>query len=89
MKVLVVGGGGREHALVWKIAASPLVEEVLCAPGNAGTAGGEGMRNVPVDAGDRDALVALAEREQVGLVVVGPRIRSATGWRIGCASATS
>ncbi len=70
MKVLVVGGGGREHALAWKIASSPLVEEVLCAPGNAGTAAV--ARNVPVAAGDLEGLVALAERERVGLVVVGP-----------------
>ncbi len=70
MKVLVVGGGGREHALAWKIAASPLVEEVLCAPGNAGTA--RIARNVPVKATDLAGLVELARREGVGLVVVGP-----------------
>ena len=76
MKVLVVGGGGREHALAWKIARSPLVDEVLCAPGNAGTAGGGGAegcaRNAPVAADDLDGLVALATGEGVGLVVVGP-----------------
>jgi phosphoribosylamine--glycine ligase len=70
MKVLVVGGGGREHALCWKIAQSPLVEEVLCAPGNAGTA--SVARNVDVGAGDLDGLEALAVAEEVGLVVVGP-----------------
>lgn len=70
MKVLVVGGGGREHALAWKIAQSDLVEEVLCAPGNAGTA--RVARNVSVAATDLDALVALAREEGVGLVVVGP-----------------
>ena len=70
MKVLVVGGGGREHALAWKIAASPRVEEVLCAPGNAGTA--EVGRNVDVAASDVDGLVRVAREERVGLVVIGP-----------------
>jgi phosphoribosylamine--glycine ligase len=70
MKVLVVGGGGREHALAWKIARSPLVSEVLCAPGNAGTR--EVGRNVAVAATDLDGLVRLARQEQVGLVVIGP-----------------
>ncbi|MCZ6597264.1 MAG: phosphoribosylamine--glycine ligase [Planctomycetota bacterium] len=75
MKVLVVGGGGREHALAWKIAASPSVDEVICAPGNAGTAPTapmNGVRNAPVSAGDIDGLVDLAAREGVGLVVIGP-----------------
>jgi phosphoribosylamine--glycine ligase len=70
MKVLVVGSGGREHALCWKIAQSALVDEVLCAPGNAGTA--EVARNVSVQASDTVGLLALARREAVGLVVVGP-----------------
>ncbi len=72
MKVLVVGGGGREHALCWALGASPLVEAVLCAPGNAGIA--EVARCVPVKADDLDGLVALAQAEQVGLVVVGPEV---------------
>jgi len=70
MKVLVVGGGGREHALAWRLAQSPRVEEVLCAPGNAGTA--RVGRNVAVATNDTKALVALAREEAVGLVVVGP-----------------
>ena len=70
LKVLVVGGGGREHALCWKIAASPLVREVLCAPGNAGT--GLVARNVEVQPGDLEALVDLSRSERVDLVVVGP-----------------
>jgi len=70
MKVLVVGGGGREHALAWKIARSPLVDEVLCAPGNAGIA--RVARCVPVSAGDLAGLRGLARAEAVGLVVVGP-----------------
>jgi phosphoribosylamine--glycine ligase len=72
MKVLVIGGGGREHALAWKSAQSPLVDEVLIAPGNAGTASEAGVRNVPVAAEDIDGLVELARREKVGLTIVGP-----------------
>ena len=70
MKVLVVGGGGREHALAWKIATSPEVEEVLVAPGNAGTAAV--ARNCDVAASDLDGLVRLAAAESVGLAVIGP-----------------
>lgn len=70
MKVLVVGGGGREHALSWKISRSPLVEEVVCAPGNGGIAGC--ARCVPVSAEDVEGQIALAKEEGVGLVVVGP-----------------
>lgn len=70
MKVLVVGAGGREHALAWKISLSPLCDEVLCAPGNPGTA--EVARNVPVAATDLPALVQLAKSEEVDLVVIGP-----------------
>ena len=70
MKVLVVGGGGREHALCWKIAQSPDVREVICAPGNAGTA--LVARNVPVAANDIDGLRDLAKSEKAELVVVGP-----------------
>ena len=72
MKVLVVGGGGREHALAWKAARSPLVSEVLCAPGNAGTALEPNVRNVGVGAGDIDGLVRLAKDESVELSIVGP-----------------
>lgn len=71
-RVLVVGGGGREHALAWTFAGSPRVDEVLVAPGNAGTAGEAKCRNVAVAAVDVDALVALALEEAVSLVVVGP-----------------
>ena len=73
MKLLVIGSGGREHALAWKLAQSPRVEEVLVAPGNAGTAHEDKCRNVPtVKATDIDALLALAQREGVALTVVGP-----------------
>ena len=72
MKVLVIGGGGREHALAWKLAQSPRVAEVLVAPGNAGTAREPRCRNVAVAASDLDGLLDLAEREDVALTVVGP-----------------
>ena len=72
MKVLVIGGGGREHAIVWKIARSPLVTAVLAAPGNAGTATEPKTRNVAVAATDIDALLDLARRESVDLTIVGP-----------------
>ncbi|MBM4218767.1 MAG: phosphoribosylamine--glycine ligase [Gammaproteobacteria bacterium] len=72
MKVLVIGGGGREHALAWKLAQSPRVSEVLVAPGNAGTALEPKCRNVAVGATDIAGLVALARAEGIGLTVVGP-----------------
>ncbi len=72
MKVLVIGSGGREHAIAWKAAQSPLVEEVLVAPGNAGTATEPKVRNVALAVTDFDALLKLAVTEQVGLTIVGP-----------------
>jgi phosphoribosylamine---glycine ligase len=72
MKVLVIGGGGREHALAWKLAQSPRVSEVLVAPGNGGTAAEPKCRNVPVGAMDIPDLVALARAEGAGITVVGP-----------------
>jgi phosphoribosylamine--glycine ligase len=72
MKILVVGSGGREHALAWKLAGEPGVEEVLCAPGNAGIA--SVARLAPVSAGDPDGLAALAERERIDLTIVGPEL---------------
>ena len=73
MRILVIGSGGREHALVWKLGQSPSVTEILVAPGNGGTAA-EGARNVPVAADDMDGLVELARREKVDLVVPGPEL---------------
>ncbi|HEV3474637.1 MAG TPA: phosphoribosylamine--glycine ligase, partial [Actinomycetota bacterium] len=70
MRVLVVGGGGREHALAWKLARSPSVEQVVAAPGNAGIE--DVARCVPVDATDVAGIASLAERERVDLTVVGP-----------------
>src|SRR5437016_13983596 len=77
MKILVVGKGGREHALVWKIAQSPRVERVYCAPGNAGTAQ-EGV-NVPIRTDDFDALLKFVKKEGIGLTVVGPEDPLAAG----------
>ena len=70
MKVLVVGSGAREHALVWKCVQSDLVERVYCAPGNGGTGGM--ARNIPIAASDVVRLVDFARRERLGLVVLGP-----------------
>ena len=72
MRVLIIGGGGREHALAWKCASAPRVTEVLVAPGNAGTANEPKVRNVGVAADDVPALVALARTEHVDLTIVGP-----------------
>jgi len=72
MKVLIVGSGGREHALAWKCAQSPRVTEVLVAPGNAGTAREDKVRNVAVSADDIKALAAIAADEAVGLTIIGP-----------------
>lgn len=70
MKVLVVGGGGREHALVWKLAQSPKVDKIYCAPGNAGTA--SLAENIPVAADDVENLLAFAVVNSIDLTVVGP-----------------
>ena len=72
MKVLIVGAGGREHALAWKCAQSPRVTEVLVAPGNGGTATEPRVRNVDVAAEDIAGLVALAQAEKVDLTIIGP-----------------
>jgi phosphoribosylamine--glycine ligase len=79
MKVLVIGGGGREHALAWKLAQSDRVDEVIVAPGNAGTANEPGLRNAPIAVTDIDGLVALAKSEGVGLTVVGPEVPLVAG----------
>ncbi len=77
MNILVIGGGGREHALAWKIAQSPRVAKVFVAPGNAGTAREPGLTNVPGTA--LADLVAFAANEQVALTVVGPEAPLAAG----------
>jgi phosphoribosylamine--glycine ligase len=77
MKILVVGKGGREHALVWKLARSPRATRVYCAPGNAGTAR-DGV-NVPLEPNDVDKLLRFAKKEQIDLTVVGPEEALALG----------
>ena len=77
MRVLIVGSGGREHALAWKLKQSPLVRELFCAPGNAGIA--RLARCVPVAADDLEALVALAREHRIDLTVVGPEAPLAAG----------
>jgi len=72
MKVLIVGGGGREHALAWKAAQSPYVDQVYVAPGNAGTAREDCVENVPLAADNIDGLLAFARSEQIALTIVGP-----------------
>ena len=77
MKILVVGGGGREHALCWKFAQSPLVEKVFCAPGNAGIA--QDAECVPIKVDDFEALADFAEKEGVTFTIVGPEDPLAKG----------
>lgn len=77
MRVLVVGSGGREHALAWAIRRSPRASEVFVAPGNAGTA--QEATNVPIAADDLDGLVAFAQSQACDLVVVGPEVPLALG----------
>ncbi len=72
MKVLVIGGGGREHALAWKLTQSPRVERVYVAPGNAGTAHEPRMENVPIGAEDIASLIHFAQEAQIAFTVVGP-----------------
>lgn len=82
MRVMIVGSGGREHALAWAAARSAQVEAVLVAPGNPGTeAEGGKVRNLPVDADDFDALAACAQSERVGLTIIGPEAPLAAGIR--------
>ncbi|HLZ99337.1 MAG TPA: phosphoribosylamine--glycine ligase [Steroidobacteraceae bacterium] len=72
MKILIVGGGGREHALAWKCAQSPRVDRVFVAPGNAGTALEPKVGNVDIAAEDSEALLEFAEAEDIGLTIIGP-----------------
>jgi phosphoribosylamine--glycine ligase len=79
MNILIIGGGGREHALAWKAAQSPRASRVFVAPGNAGTAREPGLENVAIDAGDIDALLAFAQQQDVGLTIVGPEVPLVAG----------
>jgi len=72
MKILVIGGGGREHALAWKAAQSPLADKVYVAPGNAGTAREPKLENVAIGAEDIDSLLAFAKENAIDLTIVGP-----------------
>jgi len=72
MNVMIIGSGGREHALAWKCARSAQVDEVFVVPGNAGTAQEPGVRNVALNAGDFAALTSFARDNQVGLTIIGP-----------------
>ena len=77
MNILVIGGGGREHALAWRLAQSPRVARVFVAPGNAGTARDSALANVPITA--HQALIEFARREGVAFTVVGPEAPLAAG----------
>ena len=79
MKVLVIGSGGREHALAWKLAQSPRVQQVYVAPGNAGTAGESRCRNVAIPADETASLLQFARDEGIALTVVGPEGPLAAG----------
>ena len=72
MKVLIIGGGGREHAFAWKVAASARVTHVFVAPGNAGTALEPKTANVAISPDDVEGLLAFALRERIDLTIVGP-----------------
>jgi phosphoribosylamine--glycine ligase len=74
MKVLVIGSGGREHALAWKLYQSPRCTHVFVAPGNPGSANEEGIENVAIDVDDIDGLVIFAKDNDIGLTVVGPEV---------------
>ena len=77
MKILVIGGGGREHALVWKLAQSPRVSKIFCAPGNGGIA--QAATCLPIAADDAEGLLAAAGRERIDLTIVGPETALAAG----------
>ncbi len=74
MNVLIIGGGGREHALAWKASLSPKADKVFVAPGNAGTAHEPKMENVPIQADDVDGLLSFAQTNHIGLTIVGPEV---------------
>lgn len=79
MRILVIGSGGREHALAWRLADSESAEQVFVAPGNAGTALETNLKNIPIAADDLDQLIAFAKQEKIDLTVVGPEVPLAAG----------
>ena len=72
MKVLIIGGGGREHALAYKVAQSPLVDKIFVAPGNPGIAEEDKVENVNINVNDIEDLLAFAKKEKISLTIVGP-----------------
>ena len=74
MKALIIGNGGREHALAWKIKQSPLVEKVFVCPGNGGTALEEKIENIDIDINDVDQLVLFAKTQEIDLTIIGPEV---------------
>ena len=74
MKILIVGSGGREHALAWKVAQSSSAENVYVAPGNAGTALEPGIENIQISAEDIPALKAFAQEKAIDLTIIGPEV---------------
>ena len=87
MRILLIGSGGREHALAWKLAQSPLVEEIHAAPGNGGTAQTPKTRNVPIEAGQVKELIAYAVDNKLDFVVPGPELPLVNGVADACAAA--
>jgi len=81
MKILIIGGGGREHALAWKAAQSPLARQVFVAPGNAGSALEPGVENIDIGSTDMDALCAFAADRAIDLTIVGPETPLVAGIR--------
>ena len=79
MKILIVGGGGREHALAWKCAEPPYVDKVFCAPGNAGTAREDKVINIAIPPEDLERLASFAEEENIALTIVGPEAPLVSG----------
>src|SRR6185369_7390251 len=79
MNILIIGNGGREHALAWKVAQSPRVTHIYVAPGNAGTALENKVSNVAIAVDDLDGLVAFAKHNQIALTIVGPEIPLVAG----------
>jgi len=79
VKVLVVGNGGREHALAWKLLQSQRIRQVICIPGNVGTARTERCQNVPLRVDDFEGMVRFTVVQNVTLVVVGPELPLALG----------
>lgn len=79
MRVMIIGGGGREHALAWKVAQSPVVEHVYVVPGNAGTDKEAGIENLAMDIADFPALATFANNNNVGLTIIGPEIPLVNG----------